>query len=282
MRKKVNTMKTFIMGDWADQFNKCERMLRNIMRVAEDRLNSAPPGDIHMKSCNGSLQYYLRRNASARTGDYISKKDEKMIRLYLQKKYDSAIVRLLSEDLHKMEKGLGFASVFFERITSLYTSFPLEAQKFITPFVCPDEEYVKMWLAEQYEGLPFKEDDPIYYTDREDRKERVRSKSELNIANTLLRRGIPYRYEYPTLLKNGQTVYPDFMLLLVSLRKIYYWEHRGMMDNLDYVDGTVKKIKRYNRSGIIVGKNLIITEETGDYPLGTDEIENIIDSILRA
>jgi hypothetical protein len=35
------------------------------------------------------------------------------------------------------------------------------------------------------------------------------------------------------------------------------------------------------KNGICVGKNLIITEETSTNPLGTDEIEAVINELLK-
>ena len=114
---------------------------------------------------------------------------------------------------------------------------------------------------------------PIFETKR---KEKVRSKSELNIANTLEDYGISYKYECPIKLSNGITVYPDFTVLNVRTRQTYYWEHRGMMDDKEYSRHAVLKMKNYMKSGICVGKNLIITEETSTDPLGTNEIKMII------
>lgn len=82
------------------------------------------------------------------------------------------------------------------------------------------------------------------------RRERVRSKSEVIIANTLARFNIPYRYEYPLELKNGHTVHPDFLCLNARTRAEFYWEHFGLMDEPDYLERTLAKIKDYAESGI--------------------------------
>lgn len=65
-------------------------------------------------------------------------------------------------------------------------------------------------------------------------------------------------------------------VLNVKERRQFYWEHRGMMDNEDYARHTVDRIKQYLKSGIVIGRDLIITEETSSSPPGTDEIECII------
>ena len=71
-------------------------------------------------------------------------------------------------------------------------------------------------------------------------------------------------------------VYPDFTILDVKNRRVIYWEHRGMMDASDYVKNAVRKNKNYLKNGIVTGVNLVITEESGVNPLGTDEIREVI------
>ena len=62
--------------------------------------------------------------------------------------------------------------------------------------------------------------------------ERVRSKSEVIIADILKNNGIPYRYEYPVLI--NRNIHPDFCCLNVRTRKEYFWEHFGKMDDIEY------------------------------------------------
>ena len=140
-----------------------------------------------------------------------------------------------------------------------------------------DEDYVAMWLNHKYVKKEISETIPYFETDH---KERVRSKSELTIANALARYGIPYRYECPLILKNRIKIHPDFTVLNVKNRHQLYWEHRGMMDNPEYASHTVERLKQYMRSGLIPGRDLIITEETAEDPLGTDEIDMIIKEYL--
>ena len=137
-----------------------------------------------------------------------------------------------------------------------------------------DEDYAAQWLSESYEGKDIPDYVPVYETKR---GERVRSKSELTIANMLADRGIPYKYERPLTLMGGVVVYPDFTLLDVKRRRDIYWEHRGMMDDRDYARQAVFKMKSLMKSGILLGDNLIITEETTANPLGTNEIDAVID-----
>lgn len=53
-----------------------------------------------------------------------------------------------------------------------------------------------------------------------------------------------------------------------------------MMDDRDYARHSVKRIKDYQEAGIFLGDTLIITEETATIPLGTDEINRVIEAFF--
>lgn len=53
-----------------------------------------------------------------------------------------------------------------------------------------------------------------------------------------------------------------------------------MMDDRDYARQAVFKMKSLMQNGIVIGDNLIITEETSANPLGTNEINEMIKSFF--
>lgn len=111
-----------------------------------------------------------------------------------------------------------------------------------------------MWEAVTYKGLEFDaEDKTEFYTKR---GERVRSKSEILIANTLNDNNIPYRYECPVEVDIGKKLYPD------------------------YVVHNMWKFNEYKKAGLVLGINLFVTYETSAMPLGTGEIERLISLFL--
>ena len=112
------------------------------------------------------------------------------------------------------------------------------------------------------------------------RGERMRSKSEVIIAERLYANGIPYRYECP--LKAGKRIiHPDFSILRLSDRKVIYHEHCGRMDNPVYVEDMVQRINDYNSEGILQGDRLFFSFETSDKPLDTRVIDNLINTCFR-
>lgn len=108
----------------------------------------------------------------------------------------------------------------------------------------------------------------------------TRSKSETMIAMRLKERGFDFRYE-PELDLKGKKMFPDFGALLKKRRRIVYWEHLGMIDDIGYVRAALKKLETYSDNGIILGHNLVITFETKDNPLTLREIDRIIDKLIK-
>lgn len=191
----------------------------------------------------------------------------------LRKAYNEKVLKFLNDEIKKLSSFTNGTDNVTDRIQRLYSDLPKEIKQYIDPVDVSDEDFVADWLSIPYTGKEIPDHIPVYQTER---GERVRSKSELTIANKLAEKGIPYKYECPLTLSNGVVIYPDFTVLNVKERKEIYWEHRGMMDDRDYVKQAVFKIKSMAKSGIVIGKDLIITEETSANPLGTDETDMVI------
>lgn len=105
--------------------------------------------------------------------------------------------------------------------------------------------------------------------------ERVRSKSEVIIANALSDAGIEYVYEKPLKLFD-KTIHPDFTITLSDGTECY-WEHCGMMSIEKYKQNWEKKKNLYEQNGIEEGDRLFATYENGRFD--SSEIENIIKKI---
>lgn len=248
--------------------------LRKITDDKENALRKAPPGKIHIVKTQKRIQYYLRKDKSDKSGTYLPKSETGKIKVYLQKSYDEKIFRTITKEIENLEKFLNISSDSVNQIRDIYSICPEQIKSQIDPVDISDEDYRMQWLQIPYEPKNIPDNIPIYLTDK---GEHVRSKSELNIANALYKRGVPYKYECPLELRNGMIIHPDFTILDACNRKTVYWEHRGMMDDRDYCKHSVTRIKDYLKNDIFLGDNLIITEETATLPLGTNEINAIID-----
>ncbi len=247
--------------------------LKLLHESIEEKLKNKPNGKIVIKKHKNSVQFYLRKVPGERLGTYISKKNQMMITQYLEKQYYEKSLLELDKEIAILESVVNEVNEAQPCLYSVFEAYHPDARRFITPIACSDETYVNMWISRPYEKKPIGDAALDRYTDK---GEHVRSKSEENIANALYKAGIPYKYECPLKLKSGAIIHPDFTILDVKNRKEVYWEHRGMMDDREYAKDSVRRIKEMNANGIYLGDRLIITEETSNQQLGTNEIKSII------
>lgn len=261
-------------------YEEAQRRLNELVEIEKKKqaeIQSAPNGKIHIVNSKKRVQYYLRTDSSDKSGIYIQKTQMSTLQKYIQKSYDEKIQKTIQKEIRYIKKFLDNSSKLVEKTRNIYSSQPDEVKSYITPIDYSDEDYIKKWLDVDYEKKEIQTSSAVFITDR---GEQVRSKSELTIANMLYKYGIPYKYECPIKIKNNIIIHPDFTVLNVKKRKVLYWEHRGMMDDRDYARHTVQRLKDFASAGIIIGDNLIITEETVASPLGTNEIENVIKRLL--
>ena len=157
-----------------------------------------------------------------------------------------------------------------------YTNLSAARKQLVEPIFIDNETYASQWQTKNYER---KKDIPdgSYMTQKD---EAVRSKSEIIIANILNSKKIPYHYEYPVQLHNGNIIHPDFFCLNKRTRQEFYWEHCGKMDDPIYTTSMTQRITDYSKTGIIPGKNLILTFETAKNPLETKVIERLLEGFL--
>jgi len=113
------------------------------------------------------------------------------------------------------------------------------------------------WQNQPYEKNPYPFKDPPIITNS---GIRVRSKSELILANMLDECKIPYRYE--AALHLGKKVkYPDFTIKRPSDGKIIYLEHFGALDDTEYVIDMNEKLSLYASYNILPMRDLLCTFE---------------------
>ena len=152
-------------------------------------------------------------------------------------------------------------------------------RRYAKPELSADEAFARRWLATEFEQQRTTE----YHKFETLRKDMVRSKSEALIADRLYSEGIPYRYEQVLRLGKGfnQVVFfPDFTVLNKRTRKLYYWEHLGLLGDRGYCLDNLSKLDTYAQYGIIQGKNLILTYESEGKPLSMAYVKRIIKEFL--
>lgn len=240
------------------------------------KLLNAPEGFLHISCVGDNVQYFKKLNSTDASGKYIRKEDKQIAIELAQRDYDRQVLRAAEKELHVIQKYLSkYPRILPEQI---YETLHKERQKLVCPIWESDEEYIRRWEEVSYQGKGFGDKTAEFHTAK---GERVRSKSEVLIADLLNREQIPYRYEYPVRLKGFGVVYPDFTILDIKQRKEIIWEHLGMMDNVDYAEKAVRKITTYEQNGIFPGDKLILTYETQKNPLNQKTLLLIIRHYLH-
>ena len=256
-------------------FTQRRLFLERLIQDLNKTLEHAPEGLLRINETRGRLQYFRRDSSKDKIGKYIRKKDFSLIRQLAQKEYHSLVKRAAEAELASLQFIL--KTIPEKSAEDVFDSLSPSLQPLITPFYEPDDVFVKRWLAVDYQPEIAETRESSYYTNR---NEKVRSKSEVIIANLLDKYHLPYRYEFPVTLPGLGTVHPDFTVLKPDTRTEFYWEHLGMMDDADYAYKSLLKIRYYHKNGYFEGQSLILTYESSDNPLDIHDVDQIIRQYL--
>lgn len=259
--------------------NKIEarkNFLTKILKQIENNEGSYPEGTLRIRNKNNKGVYYHIEDKKDSCGTYIPRKEENLARKLAQKEYEKKYKKQAIDELKAINRFL--SEVDKCSCIDFYSKLNPIRKKLISPFEISDSEFVNKWKSIDYEGLKFRDDDMSNYIT--DAGERVRSKSELVIANMLYKNNIPYKYECPLKI-NNYTIYPDFTVLNIKKRKVLYWEHFGMMGDTEYCNNAIKKILNYSNGNIQIGDKLIATFETVNVPIDVKNINKLISCYLK-
>ncbi len=282
--------------------------LEKLLAIKEKALKKAPEGSLRVSKSHGAVQYYQKINKDEKNGRYLDSAHREVAQKLAQKAYNLKLLPAIKKELallqaaltkiQEVTKGGEIPLVTLEQVNP-------DSRALITTATLTDAQYAAAWLSQKYKGKPFQPDAQELYAAG---GIRVRSKSEVIIADTLTRLGIPYLYEFPLTLKIGGrgagdsrnaggkttepraqspgsrhsiTVYPDFLCLNLRTRQEFIWEHFGLMDDTEYSEKFVQKIHTYGENGILPGKNLIFTTETEKEQLDTRNVEDLIKIFLK-
>jgi len=264
------------LGEIKTIFGARKNYLEKLIAQLERRLKKAPPGTVNINTSKGKTQFFHRTDSKSTVGKYIQQKDFAFAKALVQKSYDEKSLRSAKQELEAIDKYLKLIPKVL--VEEVFGSLHIERQKLIEPISETDEQFVQRWETEDYEKKRITDDVPLIQTEN---GERVRSKSEMIIANILYREGIPFRYESALILKGKEKLHPDFTALNVRKRKIVYWEHLGMMDEPSYAEKALARLELLEENGIMLGDNLIVTSETRNKPLNPQVVKRKIEKYLR-
>ena len=248
-------------------------LLSQSIGIIEKKIELLPAGRVNTKHISNNNYYYL---AGLGAGEiYLGPQDSALISDLVQKDYLKRVLKQIKCERSAIEK---MQKLYPETIAEdVFDTLSDARKQYARPINVCDDAYAEKWMAVPYKRKPFKKDAPEFYTLK---GERVRSKSEVIIADRLRAQGIPYRYECPLKVGN-RIIHPDFTILRMSDRKILYHEHCGKMNDPQYTEDLIIRAKDYNRTGIILGDKLFFTFESETTPLDMTMLDNIISQHYR-
>ena len=267
--REVLNMAVNIRQDLKFRYAMISQSIYNI----ENKINRLPEGRIKVKNQDGKAYYY--HAGIYPTEKYLGSKDIALIEELIQKNYLKLVLKEARNELAALEK---MQKIYPDKLAEdVFDSLPDAKKKYATPINICDDAFVQKWLDIPYKRKPFKKGTPAFQTLKGDK---VRSKSEVIIADRLWANGIPYKYECP--LKTGnEIIHPDFTILRMSDRKIIYHEHCGRMDDPTYTDDLLYRVNLYSQERIYIGDRLYLTFESSTRPLNTDALDDYINTNFK-
>lgn len=256
-----------------DTLKERHDLILQTVRNVEDKLLQMPEGRIIIRKIGGRTYYYHGNDGCKEI--YLTQKDDALIKALVQKSYLKSVLKSARRELAALEKMMKLYPD--ELPEEVFDKLPDERKNHAVPVIPGNEKDARKWMDAPYTRKPFKKGAPVFITMR---GERVRSKSEMIIADRLYANGIPYRYECPLKVGN-MVIHPDFSMLRVSDGKVIYHEHCGMMDDPAYADEMVSRVNAYNQAGIIQGDRLTFSFESASAPLDVRLIDSLINGYFK-
>lgn len=250
------------MNNWLIEMKKQQALDQELLKQINRELKHAPEGDLRLSHYRGKARFYQSKIPDVKD-KYLGDEELALRAALAQKKYDLRAKEVLEQELKAMKQ---MEKKQLLTIQDVYDFLPKEVQELVEPHVLPDDEYIKRWLEEMRRGAS-----------GEDFKSRI----ELIFDQYYEKHDIPRVYEPALYLEGYGPARPDFAVLNVRTRKMYYHEHLGIMDAPDYRADNMRKLRSYHKSGYYEGINLIVTMESDGRMIDYKEMEQLILTYLR-
>lgn len=253
-------------------YNRAERALNKLIReikVLEAQLKKMPPGGISCARNGTSYKWY---HCMGKIVKYIPKREKEFAQKLAYKRY----LTLQLKRFRTEEKAIkSYLKIHNQNIGQKETDLLThpEYQKLLEPYVVNTDEQARLWMTAIPPNTAVHPEHLIHHTDVGNV---MRSKAESMIETALLKHKIPFRYE-ETMRFGDELVCPDFVTIHPGTGEIILWEHSGKLDEQGYIDRFLSKLRTYLENKYIPFVNFIITCETSEKPLTTEQIEDVID-----
>lgn len=223
---------------------------RGIAKKYSAELKALPKGHLIAAKRGGKYNYFLVENDDDYNRKGITGKPEVVRALCRKKLLEESVAAAefnikLIERLQNRLKPVDCESII-ENLPKAYRTAPRE---YFSPPNGKDR-----WGEASYRQSDYMPEKKIHTTSK---GLKVRSKSEVLIAEKLYEHNIEFRYEQILQIEQMEFA-PDFTIMADDGRLIY-WEHCGLTGSKKYMDRHKRKLEIYERADIAPWTNLIIT-----------------------
>lgn len=263
------------MQEFKEMLLKRQSMLIKCVARAEGEIRDDLEGHLLVSGTGKRSFFYHFLDTKEARRRYIPKKEMDYIKALAANDYAARVLRLARRELRALERYIGVLGK--GTAEGVYSRMSPARRRLIKPLMVSDEVLAEWWAQEHFVQSAHMPEKKIYPTKKGDM---VRSKSEVLFADMYLDMGLPYRYEQVLELRNGTSAAPDFTMWDRKNRREIYHEHLGLMDDPEYRLRALRKIDDYRRSGIYVGKNLILTFEGDGAVLNMREMRKMMEEIF--
>ena len=252
---------------------KQEKMLKEQQGI----LDASPEGFLfprqRKKSCSYYHQHKVRDGRSWQTIQTNISENYEMQRMLLDKRVSEKAIIALQRNIPLLQQlKENYQSVDF------YDLFKMLPDGYSELLRKKEMEEMLAWQNAPYKRCTYY---PEKLTHRTAYGDYVRSKGEVIIANALYGFGVPNRYEEELWLPNcdARPYHPDFTIRL-PYQQYLYWEHWGLLNKEKYRRDNIDKLAAYQENGLIIGHNLIITQDDADGNCQSQVIYDTIEKII--
>lgn len=248
--------------------------LRKTLDSVNLQLAEAPAGKLAAYVRGQKTQYFCEYTENGRRIRKTVTGDEKAVRGLARKEFLLIQLKILEKDIYLLEKAAKnyeepSPETVFSKMKSAYQRLPRD-------YFFEEKPDTGEWAAAEYIRSGYNPEGKIHTTSR---GLKVRSKSELIIAEILYAGGVPFRYE-EVLTINNRRFAPDFTVMADD-GQLFYWEHCGLTNNERYMAAHREKLAAYEKADIVPWKNLIVTYDEADGTLNIGIIESEIKNKLK-
>lgn len=235
-----------------------KKRLKGQIEKARKFLANAPKGSLSIRKRKHTYSYYCNIDSSKypnRTCRQINiTKNKQLIIELTEKRIQERVLKHAQQNLHYLEKYINhyMSSEIADIVSGLHPQY-------VEVLTMRKNRHIQNLQKKDYPKAKFNPKSHIHETDC---GELVRSKSEQIILNTLNTYPLIVHYEEEFIYRTGvpgiNRIYPDFTIILPDGSRIL-WEHLGRLDDPVYCQRAAAKLNLYQKNGLVIGKNLIIT-----------------------